>query len=150
MTSMIHKAAVAAATGALMLGAAFVHAAVALPTVYKSGQVEYLSGGIGQDEAKAIESASRQWPLTLEFAAKDKQKADFVADVNVSVRDAKGHVALKTIANGPFLLARLQPGRYTVDATFAGKTLHEKVLVKAGQPAKRFFEWPAGTGESHS
>ena len=150
MTSMIYKAAVAAATSALVLGTAVAHAAVALPAVHKSGQVEYLSGGIGQDEAKAIESASRQWPLTLEFASKDKQKADFVADVNVSVRDAKGHVALKAIANGPFLLARLQPGRYTVDATFAGKTLHEKVLVKAGQPAKSVFEWPAGTGDSHS
>ena len=93
MTSMIYKAAVAAATSALVLGTAVAHAAVALPAGKKSGQVEYLSGGIGQDEMKAIESASRQWPLTLEFAAKDKQKADFVADVNVSVRDAKGHVA---------------------------------------------------------
>ena len=72
MTSMIHKATVAAATGALLLGAALAHAAAALPAVHKSGQVEYLSGGVGQDEAKAIESASRQWPLTLEFAVKDK------------------------------------------------------------------------------
>ena len=150
MTSMIHKAAIAAATGALLLGTAFAQAAVSLPAVHKSGQVEYLSGGVGQDEAKAIESASRQWPLTLEFAVKDKQKADFVADVNVMLRDAEGRTALKAVADGPFLLARVQPGHYTVDATFDGKTLHEKVLVKAGQPAKRFFEWPAGTGESHS
>ena len=57
---------------------------------------------------------------------------------------------MKTIANGPFLLAWLQPGRYSVDATFAGKNLHEKMLVKAGEPAKRVFEWPAGTGNSHS
>ena len=150
MTSMIQTAAVAAATGALLLGAAFAQAATALPAVHKSGQVEYLSGGVGRDEAKAIESASRQWPLTLEFAVKDKQKADFVADVNVMLRDAEGRTALKAVADGPFLLARVQPGHYTVDATFGGKTLHEKVLVKAGQPAKRFFEWPAGTGESHS
>ncbi len=150
MTSMIHKATVAVAAGAMLLGAAFAQAPAALPTVHKSGQVEYLSGGIGVDEAKAIDSISQQWPLTLEFAVKDRMKADFVADVNVMVSDAKGHTALKAIANGPFLLARLQPGRYTVDATFAGKTLHEKELVKAGQPAKRSFEWPDGTGESRS
>ena len=148
MTSMIHKAAVAVATGAMLLGAAFAQAPAALPTVHKSGQVEYLSGGL--DEAKAIDSISQQWPLTLEFAVKDRMKADFVADVNVMVSDANGHTALKAIANGPFLLARLQRGRYTVDATFAGKTLHEKELVKAGQPAKRSFEWPDGTGESRS
>jgi len=150
MTSMIHKAAVAVAAGAMLLGAAFAQAPAALPTVHKSGQVEYLSGGIGVDKAKAIDRISQQWPLTLEFAVKDKMKTDFVADVNVMVSDAKGHTALKAIANGPFLLARLQPGRYTVDATFAGKTLHEKELVKAGQPAKRSFEWPDGTGESRS
>jgi len=115
-----------------------------------NGQVEYLSGGIGVDEAKAIDNISQQWPLTLEFAVKDRMKADFVADVNVMVSDAKGHTALKAIENGPFLLAWLQPGRYTVDATFAGKTLHEKELVKAGQQAKRSFEWPDGTGESRS
>ena len=150
MTSKIYKAAVAAATAVLLLNTAFAHEAGALPAVHKSGQVEYLSGGIGGDEAKAIESASRQWPLTLEFAVKDKQKAEFVADVKVMLRDAEGHTALKAIADGPFLLARVQPGRYTVDVTFAGKTLHDKVFVKAGQPAKRLVEWPAGTGESHS
>ena len=115
-----------------------------------NGQVEYLSGGIGVDEAEAIDNISQQGPLTLEFAVKDRMKADFVADVNVMVSDAKGHTALKAITNGPFLLARMRPGRYTVDAAFAGKTLHEKELVKAGQPAKRSFEWPDGTGESRS
>ena len=39
-------------------------------------------GGIGQDESTAIEKACRQWPLTLEFAIRDKHHADFVADVN--------------------------------------------------------------------
>ena len=150
MKNLIHKTSLAAALGALLIGGAFAQAATALPPVHKSGQVEYLSGGIGQDEAKAIETASRQWPLTLEFAVKDKQKADFAADVKVMVRDAKGHAALQATAGGPFLLVRLVPGHYAVDATLAGKTLHEKVLVKHGQPAKAVFVWPAGTGESRS
>ena len=152
MKNLIHKTSLAAALGALLIGGAFAQAATALPPVHKSGQVEYLSGGIGQDEAKAIETASRQWPLTLEFAVKDKQKADFAADVKVKVmvRDAKGHAALQARAGGPFLLVRLAPGHDAVDATLAGKTLHEKVLVKHGQPAKAVFVWPAGTGESRS
>ena len=150
MKSMIHKTALAATLGAMMIGGAFAQAAAALPPVSKSGPVEYLSGGIGQDEAKVIATASAQWPLTLEFAVKDKQKADFAAGVKVMVRDAKGHAALQATAGGPFLLARLAPGHYAVDATLAGKTLHEKVLVKHGQPAKLVFVWPAGTGESRS
>ena len=150
MRTLIHKTTLAAALGALTMASAFAQAAAALPPVHKSGQIEYLSGGIGRDEATAIESASRQWPLTLEFAVKDRQRADFAADVKVIVRDAKGHAALQTTADGPFLLAKLAPGHYAVDATLAGKTLHENVLVKHGQPAKAVFVWPTGAGESRS
>lgn len=139
--------ALALAAVSLVAGAA--QAAPALPPLQHGGGVEYLSGGIGQSEAQAIESAARHWPLTLEFAVKDKQRADFAADVKVLVRDAKGHTALEAVAGGPFLLAKLAPGRYSVEARFAGKTLHEKVLVNAGHPAKAVFLWPAGTGESH-
>lgn len=150
MKNMIRKTIVAAALGASMIGGAFAQAAVALPPVHMSGQVEYLSGGIGRDEAKAIETTSRQWPLTLEFAVKDKQHADFAAGVKVMVRDANGHAALQATAGGPFLLARLVPGHYVVEATLAGKTLQEEVLLKRGQSSKAVFVWPAGTGESRS
>jgi hypothetical protein len=139
----------AAALAALALGAGAAQAATPLPPLQHSGGVEYLSGGIGQDEARAIEGAARHWPLTLEFAVKDKRRADFAADVKVLVRDAKGHTALDATAGGPFLLAKLAPGHYSVEASLAGKTLHEKVLVKAGHPVKAAFLWPARTGESH-
>lgn len=148
MKSLIHKAAAAATAGALMTCVPY--ALAALPPIHRSGQIEYLSGGIGKDESAAIESASRRWPLTLEFAVKDKQRADFAADVSVVVRDENGHSALEALAGGPFLLARLAPGRYAVDATLAGKTLHERVVVQTGHPAKSVFLWPAGTDRSGS
>lgn len=150
MRTLIHKAAMAAALGTLMLGGTLAQAAAALPPIHKSGPVEYLSGGIGQDESAAIEKASKRWPLTLEFAVKDKRHADFVADVQTTVRNAKGHPVLQVNTDGPFLLAKLAPGRYTVDASFAGKTLHEDVVVKKEQPAKAVFLWPAGTGDKRS
>jgi len=150
MKTLIHKAAMAATLGALMMGGAVAQTAIALPPVHKSGDVEYLSGGIGKDESTAIERASKQWPLTLEFAVKGKQRDVFAADVKVVVHDAKGHAALEATSDGPFLLAKLAPGPYVVDATLAGKTLHEKVVVKHGQPTKVVFLWPAGTGETRS
>lgn len=149
MKTLIRQAAITATLGTLMMGGAVAQAA-ALPPLHKSGQVEYLSGGIGKDEATAIESASKQWPLTLEFAVKDKQRADFAADVKVVVRDATGHTALQTTAGGPFLLARLAQGHYAVEATLAGETLHQKVFVKDHHAAKAVFVWPAGTGQSRS
>ena len=150
ITSRTGKAAVAVALGALLAGGAFAQTAAQLPPVQTSGTVQYLSGGIGQDESAAIDKASTQWPLTLEFAVKDQQHADFAADVKVLVRDIKGHTLLQTTANGPFLLARLAPGRYTVEATLAGKTLHQSVAIKAGQPAKTVMVWAAGTDGTSS
>ncbi|MEO7008562.1 MAG: hypothetical protein ABI156_05380 [Caldimonas sp.] len=150
MSTLVQKSAVAAAMGALLIGGAWAQAVSTLPPVQRSGQVEYLSGGIGDAESTAIQSAARKWPLTLEFAVKDKQRADFAADVSVIVRDTHGHTALQTESAGPFLLARLAPGRYAVDATFAGKTLHENVTVAHGTPAKAVFVWPAGTDEKRS
>jgi hypothetical protein len=137
----MHKITVAGAVGAMLLGGGLARAAMVLPPVHKMGSIEYLSGGIGLDESKAIESASRQWPLTLEFAAKDRQRADFMADVKVRVRDARGHDALDATSDGPFLLAKLPPGSYDIDATAGGKTLHEHVVVKPHQPTKAVFVW---------
>ena len=145
MKKLIRLAALSAALGASMLSGAWAQVATALPPVQQAGGVEYLSGGIGKDESAAIENATRQWPLTLEFAVKDRQHADFVAGVEVVVRDAKGHTALRATTDGPFLLARLTPGSYAVDATLDGKALHQRVLVKRGAPAKVVFVWPAGT-----
>lgn len=139
----------AVALAALAIGGGAAHAATTpLPPLHRSGGIEYLSGGVGHDEARAVERAARHWPLTLEFAVKNKPRADFAADVRVHVRDAKGHTTLDARSDGPFLLAKLPPGRYRVDASLDGKTLHEKVQVKAGHPAKALFLWPAGTDES--
>lgn len=150
MRSLLMSSAVAAALGALVMSYGSAQAMATLPAVQKSGQIEYVTGGVGADESAAIESASKQWPLTLEFAVKDKQRADFAADVETIIRDAKGHRVLQVDSGGPILLAKLEPGHYAVDATLGGKTLHEKVVVKRGQPAKAVLVWPTGTGDSRS
>jgi hypothetical protein len=143
----ITHAAMAITLGTVMAGSSLAQAA-ALPPVHIAGQVEYLSGGIGKDEATAIQGASKQWPLTLEFARNTQPHAEFVANVQVVVHDNKGRAALDTNSDGPFLLARLAPGRYAVDATLAGKTLHKEVLVTTGHPAKATFLWPANSAKS--
>lgn len=150
MNPLTRNTAVAATLGALLMGGALAQTPAPLPPVQQNGAVQYLSGGIGLDESTAIKKASQQWPLTLEFAVKDQQHALFAADVNVLVRDASGHAALQTTSDGPFLLARLLPGRYRVEATLAGKTLHENVVIRKGQPARAVFVWPADVETAHS
>jgi len=131
------------------LAAGIVHAQndSALPRIHKSGTVEYLSGGIGLDESTAIKNASRQWPLSLVFSVQAAGRAQFASDVKLEVRDAKGAVVLQTTASGPYLLARLAPGSYSLHASLAGKTLERKVEIKAGSSARVELVWPAGTNQ---
>ena len=150
MRKFTHNLGATAALSVLLIGGGLAQAATTLPPIQKSGQLEYLSGGVGKDEAQAIEGASKHWPLTMEFVVKNKPRDEFVANVKVDVRDVKGHELLQADSVGPFLLAKLAPGKYAVNAALAGKTLHRSVMVKAGQPAKAVFVWPTGTSETHS
>jgi hypothetical protein len=150
MKTSIGLAALTVTVGTMIMTAQPALAATTLPPVQRAGSVEYSSGGVGLDQSTAFERATKQWPLTLEFAIKDRQRADFAANVGVVVRDANGHTELQTVSSGPFLLARLTPGHYTVDATLDGKTLHEHVVISHGRPAKAVIVWPTGTDEGRS
>jgi hypothetical protein len=138
-----HHAALIAALLSLGITSAGAQNTVTLPQLRHSGTVEYIAGGIGQDEARAMREASTSWPLALEFASKGSPRADYVADVTVNVRDSRKQSVLEVKADGPFLLARLAPGRYTVDATYAGKTLSKTVTVARGRAARTLFLWSA-------
>lgn len=136
----LHRSLVTAAGVAVLAGGSAAWAAV-LPPVRAQGAVKYLSGGIGIDESRAISREAGRWPMTLEFAARDKARHEYVADVKVRVRDARGHTVLDTMSDGPFLLARLGPGRYRVNATYEGRTLTHRIDVKAGMPVRQVFVW---------
>ncbi|RQM43888.1 hypothetical protein EHZ19_31750 [Paraburkholderia bannensis] len=60
-----------ASLGAVALAKAFgfqtAFADLALPATRQSGDITYLSGGIGSDPSSALESMMHRYPLTLEF-----------------------------------------------------------------------------------
>jgi hypothetical protein len=39
-----------------------------LPKVQTQGNITYIAGGIGEDEAKALKAESKSWPLSIEFS----------------------------------------------------------------------------------
>lgn len=131
------------AGSALLAGAA--RADNSLP-IYDAGGVLYVSGGIGQDEAKFLRGVQANWPASFEFAARVGQKSDYVAGVVVSVFDMQRRLVLdKVVSDGPMLLAALPPGRYQVQATLAGRTLTRDIQVPSSGTAHSVFLWPAGT-----
>ncbi|VTU14759.1 hypothetical protein H6CHR_00005 [Variovorax sp. PBL-H6] len=134
--------------GASLLGALSAHAAYN-PPIHMANGIEYMSGGVSSDEAALMETVAPRWPATFEFAVKDGSRSDFAADVAVTVRDAGGRTVLSQVtAQGPFMVARLEPGRYEVEATLGGRTLKQTVEIHPGSPTRTLFLWPPGTDVS--
>ena len=125
-----------------LLGAGAALAAVPqLPAEHHQGGVAFITGGIGKDEASAFRSAEKRFPLALEFVERVGKRDEFLAAAEVKVSDSRGRTVLSTSADGPFLLAKVPAGRYTVAVTHGSttKTRHVVVDAKAGRPI--VFEW---------
>jgi hypothetical protein len=77
-----------------------------------SGGIPYLSGGVGVEERDQIREKANDYNLWIWLARTGS--GYFLADVKVNIEDARGRPVLDTVTNGPWLLARVPPGRYTI------------------------------------
>jgi hypothetical protein len=75
----------------------------------------------------------KRYPAKLVFA---ETSGAYVADVDVEIRDGRGRVVLQASCPTPWLLVDLQPGRYTVGATYEGEQRTAQLTVpRSGQVA---------------
>ncbi len=142
----------------LMLGAGLAISAVPavaapaapLPPEHSVGNVTYLSGGIGKDEAAAMKQAAAHYPLEVMFLAKEKDRHDaYKAGDTVKIWDHSGKIVLDTQIDGPILLAKLPPGKYKVEAIDRGRTEERTVSLDPDKHARLNFEWK-GMAETSS
>ena len=76
---------------AAVLSAGLTGLAQAAPPAEKTqGDVRYVSGGIGLDESTEMKSMESQYSLALTFAEQDNGKADYLANIPVTITDAQG------------------------------------------------------------
>jgi hypothetical protein len=112
-----------------------------MPREMTQGNVTYMSGGIGHNEAATMRKEEKNFPLSLEFVKRAKPSDQYLADVSVTIKGQDGRTALQTVSNGPFLLARLPDGKYTVSAEARGLTRTRDIVVAQGKPEHILFEW---------
>ncbi len=112
-----------------------------LPAAQKAGEVTYIMGGIGQTEADAIKHAAKYYPLELEFLLKAKPKAEYLSNVQVRIKDAHDKMVLNVNADGPYLLANMPAGKYTISAERNGKVEHRQIEISAKDHRRVVFEW---------
>ena len=132
---------------ALAFAGAGVFAAVGvLPAERQAGNVSYVTGGVAADEAEAFKLARSGYPLTIELAQKSGGKNEFTAGAQVQVSDSAGNVVLNAKADGPFMLVRVPPGSYRVQATLNGRIVGTgPVTVGASGGAQAMLVFPVKT-----
>jgi hypothetical protein len=113
--------------------------AFSAPSAEAGARVPYVSGGIGEDEQQRLLASQRDYNLKLVFTLNE---GNYIADVNVAVKDKSGKTLIQDVAGGPFFLAKLPAGQYSVTATYDGKAVTRRVSVGGGLHTEQ-FRWAA-------
>ena len=112
------------------------------PTERHQGNVTFITGGVGKAEADRYRAMMSRYVLGLEFAqTSGNQQGVFLADVDVTITDSRGETVLRTTSEGPFLLANLPAGQYTVRANSDGRVKTRSVNVTPGGNQHLVFTW---------
>lgn len=86
----------------------------------------YVSGGVALGEQESIIKRRPEFSLWVVTAA--KKTGSYLADARVKITDAAGRIVLDTKLDGPWLLVKLDSGRYKVDASF-GQQIQQKTIA---------------------
>ena len=111
-----------------------------LPREHKAGPVTYVTGGATHEEANALKRAAEAYPLELVFVEKDGRKERYLNDMPVRITDMKGRVVFDGQSKGPYFLARLPRGEYTVSTRWDAWSFSRRVSI--GRERQRIvFKW---------
>jgi hypothetical protein len=121
-------------------------AAASMPTEEHQGSVGFITGGVGESQAKMFKRQLTKHPLAIELLQHAGKAEEFTADATVKITDQQGHTVLDAKADGPFMLVDLAPGRYSIQATLKNDTLKKHAVVVArNKTARATFEFPPRT-----
>ena len=120
------------------LAAVSMAAETGLPAVQRQGEISYVTGGIGLDEAKAFRAAAAQYNLRLTFAA---VSGAYIANAKVVLRDAQGRSVAEASSDGPYLYFKVPAGKYSVTAEVGGEALTRTAQVREQPGSEIVFRW---------
>jgi hypothetical protein len=135
----------------VFLGAWTSAQALTNPPIRTAQGIEYMCGGRSSAEADFMRMVSPRWAATLEFSVNRAKPGEVWDDVTVVVRERyTGRPVMQAVAGAPFMLARLDPGAYEIEATMAGVTLRQPLTVFHGVASRAAFVWPSNVDFAHA
>ena len=79
--------------------------------------------------------------MLLELTQASASRPEYISDVQITIKDKSGNTVLDVTADGPYMLIRLAPGRYSLNATYESATLHRDVTLEKGQNRRIALVW---------
>jgi hypothetical protein len=98
---------------------------------------DYLNGGVGDEQRAAMTARQREFPFKVVMSGAG---GEFVVADSLSVSTPQGELLAIRDA-GPIVMIKLQPGQYTLEATWKGKTERRSVRLAA---SAQTLEWRFG------
>lgn len=130
--------------GLLLLGilnAAFSNAYAAENNIRTSASgIQYMTGGIGEDEAIAMKKIAKQFSLNLMFSEGDE--GGLITDVNVVILNTEGKTVFSIKGAKPLLYVNLPSGQYRVLARYQQNKQGVMVQVNQGKNKRCILNWP--------
>lgn len=117
-----------------------------LPHKAAPDEVCFISGGISGDEVSQFKSRAKEYLFEIVFvqraAAEDNNRIEeYLAEVQLKIKDSKGNVVVDTTTEGPFFLADLPLGKYQVAAEHDGVIKTNVVRIAAKKHQRIVFLW---------
>ena len=112
-----------------------------LPPLQHQGDISWRTGGIGEDESHAMKAELGKHDLAITFSGVVDNHPDYLAEVNLTLSGKDGSPVLDLKSVGPFLVADLPPGKYSLSASCGASEKHQTVRIVAGKHTRIVLNW---------
>ncbi len=109
--------------------------------VHNNQGIRYVSGGVGEGERAELNGLSSEFNLRLLFAMQGS--GEYLSSVQVMIQDGSGGTILSADSKGPWFLAQLPPGNYTVVVNVSGRDQPQRQTthIKNSGQSRLDFYW---------
>lgn len=117
-----------------------------LPHQAAPDEVCFISGGISGDEVSQFKARAREFLFEIVFVQKadtedNNRIEEYLAEVQLKIKDSKGNIVVDTTTEGPFFLADLPLGKYQIIAEHDGMVKNNVVRIAAKKHQRIVFLW---------